>query len=326
LVYSINSKKILKFYYYLKRLREVDLEISRRYSDGKMRCPVHLSVGQEAISAAFQDLVRKQDFAISTHRNHFHYLAKGGDLKKMIAELYGKATGCSKGKGGSMHLIDLNVNFMGASSIVGNSIPIGVGLGFSSKLKKKNNISYIFFGDGAVEEGVFFESLNFAILKDIPTIFICENNLYSVYSPMSVRRKINISINKIVKSFGIKTYKCNGNDVFKAHDLLNKAINYSKTNKKPVFLEFYTYRWLEHCGPNFDNDLNYRSKKEFNYWTKKQDPINFILKKKKKKKINSKKISLIDLKIKSEILKAFKYAENSKFPSAKEAFKGVYAE
>lgn len=153
------------------RTRSIEEEIAKRYHEGRMRCPTHLSVGQEAVPAAFSQLVQKKDFAVSSHRGHAHYLAKGGNLKSMIAEIYGKKTGCSKGKGGSMHLIDLSVNFMGTSAIVGNSIPIGVGLGLSAKIKKTKQISFIFFGDGAIEEGVFYESINFATVKKTSCYF-----------------------------------------------------------------------------------------------------------------------------------------------------------
>ena len=177
----MNGKLLLSFYKTMYRIRSVEEEISKRYSEGKMRCPTHLSIGQEAVPAAFSQIVSKKDYTVSSHRGHAHYLAKGGNLNSMIAEIYGKRSGCSNGKGGSMHLMDLSVNFMGTTAIVGNSIPIGVGLGLSAKTKKTKQISFIFFGDGAVEEGVFYESINFAATKKLPTIFVCENNLYSVY-------------------------------------------------------------------------------------------------------------------------------------------------
>ena len=182
------------------RIRSVEEEISKRYSEGKMRCPTHLSIGQEAVPSAFSQIAKKNDFAVSSHRGHAHYLAKGGNLKSMLAEIYGKKTGCSGGKGGSMHLIDLAVNFMGTSAIVGNSIPVGVGLGMSAKIKNTKQVSFIFFGDGAIEEGIFYESINFAIVKKLPVVFICENNLYSVYSPFSVRQPKGRSIFKKIFS------------------------------------------------------------------------------------------------------------------------------
>jgi pyruvate dehydrogenase E1 component alpha subunit len=299
-----------KLYREALRIRNIELEISRRYSSNQIRCPVHLSIGQEGIAAACALVMKKLDFAVSTHRGHAHYLAKGGDLKKMIAEIYGKVTGCSKGIGGSMHLMDLNVNFMGSSAIVGNSIPVGVGLGLSVKLKKKNQISYVFFGEGATEQGVFYESVNFAIIKKLPVIFICENNLYSVYSDLKYRQPKTRKIYKLVKSFGIQAYKCNGNNVLDSYNTLIKAKNFLLKKKQPVFIEFSTYRWLEHCGPNYDNDLKYRSENEFNNW-KKKDPIK-ILKQYLKKDFSHEKI---EKKIKNEINNAFNFALRSKFPS-----------
>lgn len=299
-----------KLYREALRIRNIELEISRRYSSNQIRCPVHLSVGQEGIAAACALVMKKLDFAVSTHRGHAHYLAKGGDLKKMIAEIYGKVTGCSKGIGGSMHLMDLNVNFMGSSAIVGNSIPVGVGLGLSAKLKKKNQISYVFFGEGATEQGVFYESINFAIIKKLPVVFICENNLYSVYSDLKYRQPKTRKIYQLVKSFGIQTYKCNGNNVLDSYNTLVKARKFLLKKKQPVFIEFSTYRWLEHCGPNYDNDLKYRSEKEFNFW-KKKDPIK-KLKRYLKKNFSHEKA---EKRINNEINNAFKFALRSKFPS-----------
>ena len=262
---------------------------------------------------------------MSSHRSHAHYLAKGGSLKKMIAELYGKKDGCSKGIGGSMHLIDTKVNFMGTSSIVGNSIPISVGLGLSLNLKKQNNISYSFFGDGAMEEGVFYESLNFAALKNLPVMFICENNLYSVYTPMSQRRPKNFNTKRIVEGMGVKYKASNGNDILKVLSCLKNSIDYVKNKNKPIFIEFSTYRWLEHCGPNYDDHLNYRSKKTSHIWIKKKDPVknleNVILKKIKNKKI----IKKCEKKIFSEIKKAFEFAEKSKFLNNKKIKDLIYA-
>ena len=304
------------------RIREVELEISKRYDEQKMRCPTHLSVGQEAVSAAFSKIALKSDFAVSTHRCHAHYLAKGGSLKKMLAEIYGKKTGCSGGKGGSMHLIDLNCKFMGSSAIVGNSIPIGVGLALSAKIKKTKQISYVFLGDGAIEEGVFYEALNFSIIKKLPVIFICENNLYSVYSPLSVRQPKGRKISNMCRSIGIKSSLCNGNDALKVFKSLQKVTKYVRKNKKPFFIEFDTYRWLEHCGPNLDNNIGYRSQKEFLLW-KKKDPLLILKNKFTKSKI--KRINLIEKKIKKEIKSAFLFAERSPFPPQKNAYKGLYA-
>tara|TARA_Y100000590_G_scaffold163199_1_gene187069 strand:+ start:2243 stop:3199 length:957 start_codon:yes stop_codon:yes gene_type:complete len=318
----MKNKLLLNLYKTMRRIRSVESEISRKYSEEKMRCPTHLSIGQEAVPAAFSQIVSVKDYAVSSHRGHAHYLGKGGDLNSMIAEIYGKQSGCSKGKGGSMHLIDLSVNFMGSTAIVGNSIPIGVGLGLSAKIKKSKQISFIFFGDGAVEEGVFFESVNFAATKKLPTIFICENNLYSVYSPLSVRQPKGRDISKMVKSMGLKVLKCDGNDVTKIYKIMKKAVNETRKGKGPFFLEFSTYRWLEHCGPNFDNNIGYRSEKEFKKW-KEKDPIRRL-----ERLIGTKfykEIKKINKDIQLEVIKSFEFAEKSDFPKKAEAYKGVYA-
>lgn len=308
-----------KAHFLLNYFRKVEEEIAIRYSEEKMRCPTHLSIGQEAVSAAYSLAIKKTDFAVSSHRSHLHYLAKGGNLNSLIAEIYGKKTGCSKGKGGSMHLIDLNVNFMGSSAIVGNSIPVGVGLGLSIKLNKTKQISTVFLGDGAVEEGVFYESVNFAALKHLPILFICENNLYSVYSPKKVRQPERRSISQMVKSIGISSSKCDGNDVIKCYEHIQKQINKIRLNGGPQFIEFSTYRHREHCGPNFDNQLGYRNKKEINFW-KLRDPLLKI-----KDKVDTETISKNEKKINFLIKNAFIFAENSPFPNEKEAYKGLYA-
>ena len=322
MVYSLKNKLYFKLYKQMYRTRSVEIEIAKRYSEGKMRCPTHLSIGQEAVPSVFSLLSKKSDFAVSSHRGHAHYLAKGGNLKSMIAEIYGKKTGCSKGKGGSMHLVDLSVNFMGTSAIVGNSIPVGVGLALSSKIKKKKDVSFVFFGDGAVEEGVFYESVNFALVKKLPVVFICENNFYSVYSPLSVRQPKGRSISKMVKAMGAQVYNCDGNDPLKIFKVLSKAVRQTRRGAGPCFLEFFTYRWLEHCGPNFDNNLNYRTKKEFLYW-KKKDPLTNLKKKLDNKTV--KKLNNYKKKVKKEIENAFNFANKSPFPKTTEAFKGVYA-
>ena len=316
---KLNKNEILSYYKKLYKIRETELRISKEYIHQEMRCPVHLSIGQEAVAAAFSKCVKKGDYAVSSHRAHAHYLAKGGNLKSLISELYGKKTGCSHGKGGSMHLIDLSVNFMGSTAIVANSIPIGVGLGLTSKIKNKKNISFVFFGEGATEEGVFFESINFAALKNLPIIFICENNLYSVYSPLKVRQPNNRKLSKMVNSLSIDSYSEDGNDVIKVYKILKNSINKVRKNNKPMFIEFKTYRHLEHCGPNIDNHLNYRSIKEVDYWLK-NDPI----KKLHSKIINKKHLVSIEKEIMLEIDNAFKYAKKQKFPNKIDAYRGVY--
>ncbi|WP_413744850.1 thiamine pyrophosphate-dependent dehydrogenase E1 component subunit alpha [Synechococcus sp. MIT S9451] len=306
-------------------IREVERSIADNYANGKMRCPTHLSIGQEAVSAAFSQLSNINDYAVSTHRGHAHFLAKGGNLNSMIAEIYGKSTGCSIGKGGSMHLIDLNVNFMGTSAIVGNSIPLGVGLAYALMLQKSEHLSYIFLGDGATEEGVFYESLNFAVLKNLPVVFVCENNFYSVYSPLTVRQPPSRSISALANEIGANIVVGNGNNVRESFDKLQLAISSAKNDAKPVFLEFFTYRHREHCGPNFDDHLEYRPKDEIQHWTE-NDPIE----EHRKFMINQFATEPIIFdnvytSIRSKINDAFDFAESSPPPSPDTAYKHIYA-
>lgn len=323
MVYTLDKKAVLEIHKKIFLIRQTEEKIAHEYSNQKMRCPVHLSVGQEAVPAVLSCFLKNNDFAVSTHRGHAHFIGKNGSLKKMIAEIYGKSTGCSKGKGGSMHLIDKKVGFYGTSAIVGNSIPIGVGLAYSLKNKKNKRISVVFFGDGSIEEGSFYESLNLAAVKKLPALFICENNLYSVYSSLSVRQPINRNIKKMVKSIGVNSFESDGNDIKKVFAACKIGINYVRNNRKPFFLLFNNYRWREHCGPNYDNNIGYRSEKEFIKW-KKSDPLKISYEMLKKFKINESKILKIE---KSQILKiknAFKFAEQSKFPNKNELLTDVY--
>jgi pyruvate dehydrogenase E1 component alpha subunit len=315
--------QLLKKMYFIRLVEE---EIAERYSQGQMRCPVHLSIGQEGVPAAFSMASRRSDFAVSTHRGHAHYLAKGGNLKAMISEIYGKSTGCSKGKGGSMHLIDLAVRFMGSTAIVGNSIPIGVGLGLSAQLKDTEDVSCVFLGDGAIEEGVFFESLNFAAVRKLPVLFICENNFYSVYSPLSVRQPPNRNIAKMIESFGVKSISAEGNDAYVVYEYLSNAFAEIRSGSGPIFMEFSTYRWREHCGPAFDDELGYRTAEEVAFW-KAKDPIAKITQALETVIPNfHSRITSDILIIKREIESAFEFAEHAPYPAPEEAFKGVFAD
>ena len=323
MVHTLNKSVALEIHKKIFLIRETEEKIASEYGNQKMRCPVHLSIGQEVAPAVLSDFLNNQDFVVSTHRGHAHYIAKNGNLKKMIAEIYGKVTGCSKGNGGSMHLIDKSVGFYGTSAIVGNSIPIGVGLSFNLIKAKNNNLSVVYLGDGAVEEGSFYESLNLAAVKKLPTLFVCENNLYSVYSPLSVRQPKNRNIKKMVKSIGVDSLESDGNDIKKVFNSCKMGVNYVRNNRKPFFLIFNNYRWREHCGPNYDNNIGYRTEKEFRDW-KKYDPLLISYQMLKKFKISDKAIKKIEKVQNSKIISAFKFAEKSEFPDKKQLMKNIY--
>ena len=317
------KKNLLDLYHNLLRIRLVEEEIAQKYKEQEMRCPVHLCIGQEAIAAGISSLLHKEDIVFSGHRSHGHYLGKGGDLAKMIAEIYGKSTGCSLGRGGSQHLIDLEVNFYGANPIVAETIPVAVGTGLAQIYQKTGNIVAVYFGDAATEEGVTYESLNYASLKNLPVLFICENNLYSISTHIRERQPKR-NIYKIALSSGIKAYSGDGMDILQVLELTKKSLSYIRKNKKPVFIEFMTYRFLEHVGPNPD-PAGSRPDKEKNYWRKKCPVKQF------EKYLLGKKILNLEIKakvisrIKKEIQDAFLFAQESPYPERNLEERQAYA-
>jgi pyruvate dehydrogenase E1 component alpha subunit len=314
---------ILNFFYEMLRIRRIEEAIARRYAEQTMRCPVHLSIGQEAIAVGVCQALKKEDYILSNHRAHAHYLAKGGNLKTMISEIFGKSSGCSSGRGGSMHLVDLDAGFLGSTSIVGGSLPVAVGVAFGTSLKKENRITAVFFGEGSTEEGVWSESLNFAALKKLPVLFICENNLYSVYSPLSVRQPLKRNRVAIAAAHGIDVDEGNGNNPEEVFSKTQKAIAHIKGGNGPYFLEFSTYRFREHCGPNVDNHLGYRPKEEVGFWENKC-PIKILIQEMKQKKLlTDEKISVMETKIAAEIEEAFSHAKNSSFPSCTSSLRAL---
>jgi len=323
---KIAEKTAISLYYHMLRIRLIEENIARLYPEQQMRCPVHLCIGQEAIAVGVCANLLKKDYLLSNHRSHGHYLAKGGDLKKMLAEIYGKVTGCSGGKGGSMHLVDLKAGVLGTTPIVAGIIPVATGVAFGTQMKGKDNVTAVFFGDAATEEGVFFESLNFASLKKLPVIFVCENNFFSVYSPLAVRQPKERDNLALVKSLGIKGDRGDGNDVFKVYELAKKAIAYIREGKGPYYLEFDTYRWREHCGPNFDNELGYRTEKEFLKWQKKC-PLDLLESKLIRDNVlNTKRVNRFKQNIQKEIDSAVSFAKNSPYPEKEEMLSDVYAD
>jgi pyruvate dehydrogenase E1 component alpha subunit len=313
---------IKEMYYDMLRIRMVEEKIVELYPEQEMRCPVHLSIGQEAIAVGVCKALEQNDYVLSAHRSHAHYLAKGGNLKKMLCELYGKDAGCCAGKGGSMHLVDRNIGFY-AVPIVGSTIPIGVGVALGFVMQGKSQVAVPFFGDAATEEGVFHESLNFAALKNLPVIFVCENNFYSVCSPLSVRQPEKRNLIKIVNGHGIEGRRCDGNNVLVVYEATRAAVEKARKGGGPTLLEFATYRWREHCGPNYDYHLGYRSESEFNKW-KARDPIKRVAKTMKEHQLQCETEKMVS-KIKSEIDDAFTFAKNAPYPDESSLHQHLYA-
>src|SRR5215472_6266623 len=256
----------LALYRSMLKIRRVEERIQALYPQGNMRCPTHFSIGQEAVAAGVCRNLSCEDYVISAHRSHAHYIGKGGNLRAMFAELYGKVDGCASGKGGSMHLIDLSVNFLGCVPIVGSTIPIGVGAAFGAMLQDRDVLSVVFFGDAATETGVFHESVNFAAVHRLPVLFVCENNLYSVNTPLEDRQPGNRTIAELARGHGIPTSRHDGQMVEVVEAAAAETIDHIRKHGGPALLEFITYRWLEHCGPLNDLHLGYRTQAEFDAW------------------------------------------------------------
>tara|TARA_B100000989_G_scaffold210607_1_gene159773 strand:+ start:53 stop:1003 length:951 start_codon:yes stop_codon:yes gene_type:complete len=303
----------LKIYEKLVFIRLIEEEIAYKYSEEKMRCPIHLSVGQESSALGVCSVLSKKDIVFGSHRSHAHYLAKGGDPQKMISELYGKIDGCVNGFGGSMHLQDDNVNFLASIPIVGSGIGLATGTSFKQKKDNKKNITCVFFGDGACEEGILHESLNFSSLYELPIMYVCENNIYSINSSIN-ERQISDDFCRFAKAHNINSLRINGNDLDRIIHQTKKIYNYIKKTSKPFFLQLDTYRFREHCGPNFD-ERSKTNKKEFNKWLR-LDPINIYYNfLKKKKLINDDLNYFLKNKISNKIKIYFDQAEAQRLPN-----------
>jgi len=306
-----------QIYRALYRIRRVEEEIARVYPTDKIMSPVHLSIGQEAVSVGVCEALAPQDIVFGSYRSHALYLAKGGDLRKMIAELYGKATGCAKGKAGSMHLIDKSAGVMGASAVVGTTIPLAVGYALAEKMKRSDTIVASFFGDGAVEEGVFHESLNFAALRKLPVLFVCENNFYAIHSRQHVRQSVG-KIVDLAAAHGIPAQRIEGMDVEDIRSKMAKAVAEIRGGGGPRFFEVMCYRWMEHVGPAEDFHFGYRDRTEAEPWFKK-DQVKLA-----GEKIEAAKRKKIEAEVEAEIKDAFDFAERSPLPDESELFTDMY--
>lgn len=306
-----------RFYRSLYRIRRVEEGIAKVYPTDKIKSPVHLSIGQEAVSVGVCEALRENDVVFGTYRSHAYYLAKGGDLKKMIAELYGKVTGCAKGKGGSMHLVDVARRVMGASAVVGTTIANAVGYAYALKLQRRDSIVVSFLGDGGTDEGVFHESMNFAALKSLPIIFVCENNFYAIHTHL-LRRHKSANICERVRAYGMPAEQIGNNDVLRIYERVSAAVQALRAGQAgPFFFECLTYRWKEHVGPNDDFHLGYRTWEEAEPWIKNDQLIRLAA------LVDQERRWQIEKEVETEIQAAFAFAEESPFPGPGELFTDV---
>ena len=309
-----------RFYRSLFRIRRVEEEIAAVSSSDKIQSPVHLSIGQEAVSVGVCEALEPTDVAFGTYRSHAYYLAKGGDLKGMIAELYGKATGTAKGKAGSMHLIDTAHGVMGASAVVATTIPQAVGFAYAVQAQGKEIVVVSFFGDGAVEEGSFHESINFAALKKLPILFLCENNGYAILSSQRNRQALD-NIPERVQGYGMPAERIEGNDLFQIYDRSKEAVDRIRQGKGgPYFFECRTYRWRDHVGPGEDFHLGYRARAEAEPWVTGDQLVRVSA------MLDPSIQQRIEREVQQEIREAFQFAEESPFPDHEELYTDVFKE
>ena len=314
----IDAATAERLYRSIHRIRRVEEEIARLYPTDRIKSPVHLSIGQEAVSAGVCDALEPRDVVFGTYRSHALYLAKGGDLNGMMAELYGKVTGCARGKGGSMHLIDAAHGVMGASAVVASTIPQAVGYAFALKLRGTGGIVASFFGDGAVEEGVFHESMQFAALRRLPILFVCENNGYAIHSPLAERQPAG-AICERARSYGLPAERVE-DDVIALHARARERVTAIRAGTGPAFLECMTYRWREHVGPGEDFHLGYRSRAEAQPWIERdaRRRLGGLLAPADRARVETE--------IEAEIAEALRFAEESPFPPAEELHADLYRE
>ncbi len=316
---SIGGTMHARLYRALYRIRRVEEEVARAYPTDRIKSPVHLSIGQEAVSVGVCDPLRPDDVVFGTYRGHAMYLAKGGDLPAMVAELFGKDTGCTRGKGGSMHLIDPGAGVMGTSAVVGTSIANAAGYAYAQKLRRSDAVTVCFFGDGATEEGVFAETLNFAVLKKLPVLFVCENNGYAIHTHQT-RRQGRPDIRAKAEAFGLPAERLDGNDVVGLVRRTAEVVERLRAGDGPWFFEVATYRWQEHVGPGRDYQLGYRAEDECRPWVE-ADPVARL-----GSELAPDEKLATDAEVEAEVAAAFAAAESAPFPDPSELLTDIFKE
>lgn len=314
---STQDESLPALYRSLLRIRRVEEKIIEYYPTDRIKSPVHLSIGQESVSVGVCAALAPEDVAFGTYRGHALYLAKGGDLRRMVAELYGKVDGCARGKAGSMHLVDMSVHMMGTSAIVATTIPQAVGYAFALKSRKEKAIVACFFGEGAMDEGVCYESFNFAALKKLPILFICENNHYAIYSHIRDRMPHPDPCERAAV-FRIPNERIEHGDTLRIRDASAKAVASIRAGDGPQFLECMTYRWRDHVGPDEDRKWKYRPDAELDAWIRADEVARIG------KMIDAGARTKIEKAVEAEIADAFAFAEASPFPGGEELAANVF--
>ncbi len=310
------------FYVGMLRIRLFEERVAELLEEKEINTPTHLYIGQEAIAVGVCATLRREDYIFGNHRSHGHYLAKGGDMRAMMAELFGKRTGCSRGRGGSMHLIAPEVGVMGTVPIVSGTVPPAVGTALAARLQGLDRVTVAFFGDGALEEGTTHESLNLAAHRRLPILFVCENNFYASHLALSERRAQD-NIPQVADAHGLVGLRLDGNDVGEVWRSARQAVDRARAGEGPTLLECRTYRWRGHVGPAWDMDVGVKRPDELGLWLQK-DPVARVRERLLASGVPLQELDRISRELKSEIEDALQYARESPYPATEELLDHVF--
>jgi len=324
---SLKSEDKIRLLRDMVRVRAFEFEALQKYQSGKMGGFLHLYIGQESVAVGACSLMGDNDHVITAYRDHGHALAVGMSMNECMAELYGKATGCSKGKGGSMHFFAPDKNYWGGHGIVGGQTPLGLGLAYGLKYKGLKGAALCFLGDGAVNQGCFYESMNLAALFDLPVIYVIENNKYSMGTSLERSSVINQCLAQRGEAFCIDWTQANGEDVYEVRAVLQKAMDRAHTESKPAVIEFDTYRYYGHSVADANHKGGYRTKEEIEKYKGEHDPIELFKRRLIKEGVTTEEqCEAIDEEAKAEAVAAAVFAEESPLPSEASIFEDVYFE
>lgn len=319
---ALPKERALEAYKTMQTIRMFEKQASRSFAKGIVQGFIHLSIGQEAIATGVCEALEKQDYITSTHRGHGHMVARGADLGRMMAELCGRETGYCHGKGGSMHITDTDIGFLGANGIVGGGLTLAVGAGMTAQMKNNRAISVVFFGDGASEEGGFHEAMNLASIWKLPVVFVNENNHYAISCKVSDGMACKTVADRAI-AYDMKAKVVDGNDLNAVYDAMKEAADHARSGQGPVFLECKTYRWDTHFVGDTDN---YRPREELNAWKEKCPIKAYESYLKFMKLADEEQLKTLEGEAKANIKAALKFAEESPFPAPEKAVEDVYSD
>lgn len=323
---KLSPDREISLYRNMLRVRNAEETLAELYKEKEMRTPTHFGIGQEGVAVGVCDALLPEDVVYTHHRCHTHYLAKGGSLLGLVAELYGREDGCSRGRGGSVHLTDRSVGMLGSSPILGEGMALAVGSALAFQMDGVQRVATSFFGEGTLDEGIAYECFNYAAIRKLPVLFVCENNFYATESPLETRQPAGTQLCERARSFKLEALKIDGNDVVAVYEATRKALERIRNAGGPIFLECETYRWLEHVGPMLDHELNrtYRSKEEVEAWMK-RCPVRRSARRLLARGIATQaQLDQWTGEVKAEMTKVVAQAKASPWPDSSTLFENVY--